>query len=145
MDHDNFLLVKFDWSKTIQFGERSVLTPLISLIDKRLCPVLAYRKLLSLELTHCRGALFTLPDGRCVTYFLFQKKLRNCIANLNLNPEEFSTHSFRRGFATLAFQSNIPPELIQFLGDWKSDAYKCYLELTWKDKLSILQNMFENI
>ena len=145
VDHTEFLLVTFNWSKTIQFGERLLMSPLVRFKDQRLCPVKAYRDLIKLGISHPAGALFALPDGNCITYYLFQKKLRDCISHLNLDPSLFSTHSFRRGFATLAFQSNVSPDKIQLLGDWKSDAYKLYLELSWKDKVSILNNMFENM
>lgn len=97
-----------------------------------------------MHLKHCCGALFTPPNGKCITYHLFQKKLRECISNIGLDPKKFSTHSFRRGFTTLAFKSDIPPEYIQLLWDWKSGAYKCYLELDWSDKLRILQKMFND-
>ena len=89
--------------------------------------------------------MFSTSDGSVITYYKFQKKLRNYLDNIGLNPKLFSSHSFRRGFATLAFQSDIRPEHIQLLGDWKSDAYKCYLELTWKDKLDILKSMFKDL
>jgi hypothetical protein len=45
------------------------------------------------------------------------------------NPDEFSTHSFRRGGASWAFTAEVPTELIQLYGDWRSDAYKKYLKL----------------
>jgi hypothetical protein len=47
------------------------------------------------------------------------------------NPKQFSTHSFRRGGASWAFSSEIPSELIQLYGDWKSDAYKNYLRFSF--------------
>jgi integrase len=140
--HD-YILVHFNWSKTIQFGEREVVSPLLRLKDKRLCPVVAYEKLLSLNLDYHHNVLFTLTNGSYISYYLFQKKLRECISLIGLSPESFSTHSFRRGFATLAHRSNIPPEHIQLLGDWKSDAYKSYLELNWSDKAHILTKMFD--
>ena len=139
----DYILVHFDWSKTIQFGERTVVCPLIRLRDERICPVRAFEKMQALKIRKVKGALFTLQSGDCITYQLYQKKLRECIAAIGLNPQNFSTHSFRRGFTTLAFQSDIPPEHIKLLGDWKSEAYRCYLELGWTDKLRILQNMFE--
>lgn len=138
----NYVLIHFNWSKTIQFGEREVICPLVRLKDRRLCPVTAYDLLLSLKIRQHRHVLFTLPNGSVVTYYLFQKKLRECIQMIGLDCEKFSSHSFRRGFATLAHRSNIPHELIQLLGDWKSDAYKVYLDLNWNDKIDILSRMF---
>lgn len=81
--------------------------------------------------------------SRLTMVLAFQKKLRDCIDNIGLNPDQFSTHSFRRGFTTLAFPSNISPESIELLGDWKFDAFRNYLELDWSDKVHILSHMFE--
>lgn len=138
-----YILVSFHWTKTIQFGEREVVSPLLKFRDHRLCPVSAFEEVMKLRIHHFKGALFTLPNGTCITYHMFQRKLRSCIENIGLNPSNFSTHSFRRGFTTLAFKSDIPPEHIQLMGDWKSDSYKCYLELNWSDKAKILRNMFQ--
>ena len=55
----------------------------------------------------------------------------------------FSEHSFRRGGATWAFQSGVPGEMIQILGDWASDAYKKVLEFSMQDKLSIASCLLE--
>ena len=144
-DNEEFLLVNFRWSKTIQFGDRELMCPLIPLKNKKICPISAFKKLKDLNLSHNRGALFSLTDGKIITYSLFQNKLRECVGNLDLDTSKFSTHSFRRGFATMAFEAKVPPEYIQFLGDWRSDAYKCYLELSWKDKLRILKDMLLGI
>jgi integrase len=141
-EFDDYLLVKFNWSKTIQFGERQLCCPLIRFKDSRICPVSAYKRLLNLNIKNEFGAVFASINGDIITYYRFQSKLRKCIKDIGLNSQDFSTHSFRRGFATLAFHNNVPPEHIQFMGDWKSDAYKCYLQLSWTDKMDILRNMF---
>jgi integrase len=73
---------------------------------------------------------------------LFQRKLRECITKIGLAADKFSTHSFRRGFTTLAHRLDISHSHIQVLGDWKSDAYKAYLESNWSDKVVILSKMF---
>lgn len=38
---------------------------------------------------------------------------------------------FCRGGATYAFRSGVPGELIQVMGDWKSDAYKRYFDFSF--------------
>jgi hypothetical protein len=143
--YGDYILVHFNWSKTNQYGEREVISPLLRLKDVRLCPVVAYENMLALKLSNKNNVLFSLSNGSYVSYYLFQKKLRECIVLIGLSPENFSSHSFRRGFATLAHRSNISPEHIQLLGDWKSDAYKSYLELNWSDKANILSKMFETL
>jgi site-specific recombinase XerC len=106
-------LVHFNWSKAIQYGEREVISPLLRLKDVRLCPVVAYEKVLALKFNNSNNVLFSLSNGSYVSYYLFQKKLKECIASIGLSLKHFSSHSFRRGFATLAHRSDISPEHIQ--------------------------------
>lgn len=70
--------------------------------------------------------LFLLPNNKVITYQMFQKKLKSCIQKVGLNSENFSSHSFRRGGASLAFRANIEADKIQLLGDWRSEAYKLF-------------------
>ena len=79
--------------------------------------------------------LFCLPNKKCMFYNKFQCKLKELVKQIGLNPDDFSSHSFRRGGSTFAFKAKVPADLIQLLGDWRSDAYKKYLALTFDDKL----------
>lgn len=53
----------------------------------------------------------------------------------------YSSHSFRRGGATFAFASHAPPAFIKAQGDWQSEAYLVYLQLSKEDKLKILNSI----
>ena len=141
----DYILVSFDWSKTNQLGKRVVICPLIRMKCEKLCPVSAFEKMSGLKKLNTGGALFCTGNGEIITYYKFQKKLRECLSCIGLDAELFSTHSFRRGFTTLAFRSKVAPEHIQLLGDWKSDAYKAYLELDWTDKMEIIKSMFGDL
>ena len=107
--------------KNIQFGYRESQSPLLPLHDKSICPVSAFPNLISLNLCHFHDALFVNSKGKCITYYSFQNKLTECVkclGKLNLEPMSFSSHSFRRGCATMVFQANLPTKYIQLLGDW---------------------------
>lgn len=56
-------------------------------------------------------------------------------------PHLFRGHSFRRGGTSWAFSSTIPGELTQVFGDWRLDAYKCYLDVSMPLKLRASQGM----
>ncbi|CAG2206304.1 unnamed protein product [Mytilus edulis] len=73
------------------------------------------------------------------------EKTKDILEMCGLNSSKFSSHSFRRGGATWAFHSKVPSELIQFHGDWRSDAYKVYLEFDLQDKLSFSRAMADEI
>ena len=60
-------------------------------------------------------------------------------------PKYYSSHSFRRGGASLAFESNVTTELIQLHGDWRSDAYKEYLKFSLEKKLMVSRKMRDEI
>ena len=121
-DFEEYLLIKFKWSKSIQKGERVLELPIIKLSGSSLCPVDGYRKMcLEIPSSNEDDALFLLPSKTDITYLQFQTKLRDCIGKIGLDPKLYSTHSFRRGMSTLAFQAGIHPDKIKLLGDWKSE------------------------
>lgn len=43
--------------------------------------------------------------------------------------------------ASWAFAAEVPTELIQLYGDWRSDAYKKYLKFSLEDKISVANNV----
>ena len=45
------------------------------------------------------------------------------------------------GCASWAFAAEVPTELIQLYGDWRSDAYKKYLKFSLEDKISVANNV----
>ena len=93
---------------------------------------------------HDNDPAFLILSGskkKVLTYSKFQAKLRELLTLCNLDPQLYSSHSFRRGGASWAFHAKVPSELIQLHGDWQSDAYKIYLEFDFDDKLSISRSM----
>ena len=69
----------------------------------------------------------------------------NFVAALGLDPRAYSPHSFRRGGATFAFECNVPAEHIKFQGDWRSDAYLVYLEMSPAQKRRAVNSMAAKI
>ncbi|CAC5407175.1 unnamed protein product [Mytilus coruscus] len=146
--YSDYLLVKMEWSKTIQFGNRKLELPLVKIKDSPLCPYNAYNRMCTLVPADVDDPAFLIPQAKgnkILCYSIFQKKLRDILEMCGLDSSKFSSHSFRRGGATWAFHSKDPSELIQFHGDWRSDAYKVYLEFDLHDKLSISRAMAEEI
>ena len=83
------LIVSFRWSKTFQFGERILQTPLVKIPKSVLCPVKAFQNMYKLVDIHEEEPLFTLPHKKCIFYKDFQSKLRSLIKAIGLNPEDF--------------------------------------------------------
>ena len=64
---ENFLLVTMNWSKSIQYGERILQTPLVPIPCYMLCPA-AYNVMCSKVKAKSDAPLFSLPNGKYVTY-----------------------------------------------------------------------------
>jgi integrase len=77
-----------------------------------------------------------------LTKVFFVRKFRELLARAQVpNAALYTGHSFRRGGATYAFRIGISGEVIQLMGDWKSDAYKRYIEFDFDTMLSVSRQM----
>jgi hypothetical protein len=47
--------------------------------------------------------------------------------------------------ASWAFTAEVPTELMQLYGDWRSDAYKKYLKFSLEDQISVANRMKTHI
>ena len=144
-----FLLLSFLHTKTIQFGQRVLHVPLLR-SDSPLCPVAAYLRAVNL-----------LSDSSCVPAFAYKKPdgsshpllaqefvrvFRSLLIRAGVSrASHYRGHSFRRGGASWAFNNGVPGELIQVVGDWKSDAYKVYLEFSLRSKVAIAERLVLNL
>ena len=124
------ILIKY--SKTDQAGKGQVCA--IPYGDEILCPVTTLK-------TWCekanlqKGAVFrSIKQGQVLTKAIsvnyFSKILKNIARSCNLvNPEKYSGHSLRRGFATTASKQGISLSSIMQHGRWKhSDTALEYIE-----------------
>ncbi|VDI36001.1 Hypothetical predicted protein [Mytilus galloprovincialis] len=120
---NDVLIIILKWSKTIQFGQRKLRIPISSIQGSILCPVNAYKNMIkAIPAVKKDPAFCKVKKGRIlpITYKEYQNKLRYLIQKTGRNSLFYSTHSFRRGGATLAFDAEVSTELIQLHGDWHS-------------------------
>ena len=134
------LALRVKYSKTLQFRERIHRVPLPYLQGHPLCPVTAITALLCWQPRQLSpvSPLLTLPSGQLLTQAAFQARLRAILQSCGLDANSYTGHSFRRGAATTMFQAGLSGEIIQLLGDWKSDAYKLYLTVDLNSKFTFL-------
>ena len=78
-----------------------------------------------------------------LTHFSFLTKLKDSLKKIGIDPTQYSGHSFRRGGASFAFQCEVPGELIQAQGDWKSDTYKRYLDPSFSYRQQVMKSFAE--
>lgn len=139
------LLVQFRWSKTNQFGNKKLLVPVKEIPGSCLCPVKAYKNMVKLLPGSPSCPAFMLPGQKPVSYTLLQKFIKTNVAKLGLDPRCFSSHSLRRAGATWAFKSQVPGELIQTHGDWASQAYLRYIEISLPQRVQVAEQMTSEI
>ncbi|CAC5393969.1 unnamed protein product [Mytilus coruscus] len=67
--------------------------------------------------------------NKCIQGTRDLKELDDLVLHFRgINSSQYSGHSFRRGGASFALECGLPGEVIQAHGDWRSDAYKAYLD-----------------
>ena len=134
---DEALVVTLKWSKTNQLGREETF-PLLRNDGHPLCPVAAYRNMVRARPADATAPAFLIKTRGVVgtvTYRQYQDRIKKAISSLDLDPSLYSSHSFRRGGATYAFQCGVPAELIKRIGDWKSDAYLEYIDCPVSDRV----------
>ena len=142
------LLITFNWSKTIQFGERKLVIPVVAIPQSVLCPVAAYKSMCHQVPAPREGPAFVLPHrsgSSPVSYAYYQAFLRRIVSKVGLDSRAFSSHSFRRGGASWAFRSGVPGELVKVQGDWRSDAYLKYLQFSLEQRLQVAHAMVDGL
>ena len=137
-------------TKTIQFKQRILTIPLPFIPNSPLCPVSTLINHFRLNRLASSDFLFSVKSSHSsppspITYRNFASFLSNVITTLGLDSQSFSPHSFRRGGASFAFECNVPAELIKFQGDWCSDAYLVYLEMSSSQKRLAVNSMASRI
>lgn len=130
------------WSKTIQFGQRTVLIPLVGNPGSPLCPVQAVRRAFSFtQSASPNSQAFCWRDAatsstHVFTYKAFMHLMHTVLTELGIPASQYGTHSLRRGGATFALEAGVPLDVISVMGDWKSDSMYLYLHMPLSQRLS---------
>ena len=117
-------------SKTNQFGLKVLNLPFVACPDARLCPVRALIAHLGSSCLPQDRPLFNFVENTkevVFTHAIFVKKLKTLLKVTGHPSSEISSHSFRRGGATLAYSVGLSTTEIKLRGDWRSNAYERYL------------------
>ena len=128
----NIVHVYSNYSKTNQFMSREITIPLCENKVQAMDPVFHLRKLLEWDISEESPAFSYFESGslKCITYSSFTLRLKQLLSLAGYAPELFSGHSMRRGGATLLFQLNCNPMIIQAVGGWTKDQYLKYCSLS---------------
>ena len=70
-------------------------------------------------------------------------RIRKWLILAGEEPAGYSLHSLCRGGATFAYQANIEGDMIKLLGDWASDAYKRYIDVSMDKRYDTMKAFVE--
>jgi integrase len=123
-------IINVQWSKTIQYQDRVLSIPLAFTPSSSLCPSSALWLAMSQSLSSHQSPFHYSLHGspNILVYPVFLQFLKQCLDALGFPSSRYSGHSFRRGGATFALESGVPADYVQTQGDWRSDAYKVYID-----------------
>jgi hypothetical protein len=128
-------------SKTIQFGERVHMVPLVA-IGGPLCPVAALRRHMADAPAGPDAYCFQLRQRRGgrlapMSHAYFVRRMKDMLHSVGEDPSRYAGHSLRRGGATLAFTLGVERHLIKMQGDWLSDVVDRYNEMSPEARLAL--------
>ncbi len=117
--------VKIRFSKADQGGRGEIIT-IGKHESKEVCPVGAMQQYLTMR-PQGEGPLFIHLQGEPLTAAQFSSVLKKGIQTIGLDPENFSSHSFRIGAATAAAANGTPLHDIKNMGRWRSQSVLSYI------------------
>lgn len=125
------------WSTKTDLEKKGVKKWIVKLPNVAFSPFEMMRrlKLVKLNCVKLDEPFFALSSGRAVSKFMLVKFLKTHLARVypGINPKEWSGISLRKGGATSALRAGVAEDIIQKLGNWKSDAYKNYIDCSEVD------------
>ena len=146
--HTDGVRLRIRCTKTIQFSDRMLEIPLPRILRSPLCPskalLLNYKQVPASTSPAPAFLYFEQNKPIPLTYGIFIKMLKHYLNLLGFDSNKYSGHSFRRGGASFALECGVPADLIQSQGDWKSDAYKCYLDPSFSHRQQVM-NKFASV
>lgn len=134
-------LIELRFTKTIQFKERSLLMPILQVLNPAICPLAWLKYMLSMVPAPAQAPAFCFPTKQglaALTYAQLSEQMKKWAGAVGHNPEKISPYSLRRGGCTWAFESNLPATAIRLLDDWSSDVFFRYISCSLQSRLNAM-------
>ena len=131
------MLADIKWAKNRQFGER-LLIPIVCNTKSTLSPFYWFLYMVDRIPAPPLAPAFCYPlQGKLVpiTYRELMLQMRTWLEKIGQDAQRFGLHSARRGGATAAFGAGLPLLAIQTLGDWGSQVFLKYIDITLDTRL----------
>ena len=140
------MMFEITWSKTIQFRQKILRVPVLPADNKAICPVYWVYRMLAENPGEASDPLFLIntPLGKlCLSANQLILRLRKWLKLIGEEESSYTLHSLRRGGATFAYQSNMEGHMIKLLGDWASDCYKRYIDISIDQRFDSMKTFVE--
>ena len=127
------MMVEISWSKTIQHKQKILRLPVLPAKNKAICPVFWMHFMVNAIPVKPEQPSLALKAGHNILALSANQlihRLRKWLILIGMDPTIYSLHSLSRGGATFAYQSDIEAEMIKLMGNWASDAYKRYIDVS---------------
>lgn len=137
----DIMLVHIKWTKTLQFKERKLLIPIISFTEPGLSAVKWFQFMINRIPAAPTDPAFSVPHKGVnvpLTYSQLDRVFKDWVAKAGLSGRPFSLHGLRRGGACWLDRHGVPDRVIQVLGDWKSQAFKLYIDSALQTRLQAM-------
>lgn len=145
----NVVLIIVKWSKTIQYQQKELLLPLLPAKDIRICPVFWLKLMLAKVMANSDQPLFSINKvgggTEALTYDQLSKKLKHWVKKLGIPADRYTLHGLRRGGACHALEVGLIGEDLKILGDWATDAYMRYLDMSLQRRVDNMVQFMKEI
>lgn len=146
MKHD-VMLVHIKWTKTLQYKERKLLIPVIPFTQPLLSAVKWFQYMIARIPAKPTDPAFSVPHKGVnvpLTYSQLDRLYKQWVELAQLPGGSYSLHGLRRGGACWLDRHGVPDRVIQVLGDWKSQAFKLYIDSALQTRLQAMQAFAEH-
>ena len=143
---DQAIMAEIRWSKTIQFKERILRVPVLPAHNKAICPVYWSHYMVHKIQANPQDPLLTIPSNKgklSLSANQLITRIRKWLKLIGEDSALYSLHSLCRGGATFAYRANLELEMIRTLGDWSSDAFKRYIDLSMDQRYGSMQKFVQ--
>ena len=143
---DKAMMFEVRWTKTIQFRNKVLRFPVLPAKNKLICPVFWVHKMVRDNPGEPQDPLLLIQVQRekmCLSANQLIHRLRKWLKIIGEPDMQYSLHSLQRGGATFVYQSDMEAEMIKLLGDWASDCYKRYIDVSTDKRFDSMKAFVE--
>ena len=140
------MMIEIRWSKTIQHKQKVLRLPVLPANNKAICPVFWVHYMVNKVPAGPLDPVLALKVDRQITALSANQliyRLRKWLLLLGQDSSIYSLHSLHRGGATFTYQANLEGKMIKLLGDWASDTYKRYVDVSMDKRYDSMKAFVE--